>query len=403
MTTPVSVVALVVDEHKIITPLERDPRIKISFVHPNDFKFEQFQGEILLTVSDWRPEIAQILVEAKKKRIPSLLFQDGTLDWIIQNHGDAYGGNGGPTHFQPILTDKIAVMGSQSARVITSWNDVTKIEVTGSPILQQEINDAKVFNQINKPVNANQVKVLITSPRLGWFCEDHKHAFVAALKDLKSFFEHNKQFFPTWRLSRNLSELVGVNNEMKEKESRELVPLIQQSDLVISAQSTVVVEAMLHNKPVAIIDYLNSPQYYPSAWFITSKTQIEPTIMSMLKKEPNRMLFQQQQLADILVLHEDSIQRSVDLILNMIDYSKKHNSTDFPSNMLGYNAPFQTIQHDFTLPEIYPAISDQFEIKDQDIRLVLNRYKHENKLLKAQLKNRSFLQTLIRYKKKLIG
>jgi hypothetical protein len=87
----------------------------------------------------------------------------------------------------------------------------------------------------------------------------------------------------------------------------------------------------------------------------------------------------------------------------MIDYSKKHNSTDFPSNMLGYNAPFQTIQHDFTLPEIYPAISDQFEIKDQDIRLVLNRYKHENKLLKAQLKNRSFLQTLIRYKKKLIG
>ncbi len=403
MTPPISAVALVVDEHKIIAPLEADPRIKIKFIHPSEFQFDSFHGNILLTVSDWRPEIAEILIEAKKRNIPTLLFQDGTLDWIIQNQGDAYGGNGGPTHFQPILTNKIAVMGAQSARVIASWNNDSKVEVTGFPILQREIEDALIYNKTEKPVSTQEVNVLITSPRLGWFCEDHKQAFVAALKDLKSFFERDNRFVPTWRLSRNLAELVGVKNEMKEKESHELVPLIQQSDLVISAQSTVVVEAMLHHKPVAILDYLNSPQYYSTSWLITSKNQIEPVIDSMLKKEANRMLFQHQQLADILYYRENSITRSVDLIIRMVEYSDKHNSVDFPANLLGFNSPFQTLQHSFTLSEIYPNLNITHDEHNQDFKLILNRYKHENKLLKEQLKKRSLLQTFVRYKKKLIG
>ena len=42
--------------------------------------------------------IAKILLKAKELKIPSIMFQDGSLDWIIQNEGELYGGNGGATH-----------------------------------------------------------------------------------------------------------------------------------------------------------------------------------------------------------------------------------------------------------------------------------------------------------------
>ena len=80
----IKIVALVVDEHKIIKPLEKVNEFVIEFVNPDDFSFNEFESDIILTVSDWRANIASILVEAKKRNIPTLMFQDGTLDWIIK-------------------------------------------------------------------------------------------------------------------------------------------------------------------------------------------------------------------------------------------------------------------------------------------------------------------------------
>ena len=91
---------------------------------------------------------------------------------------------------------------------------------------------------------------------------------------------------------------------MKEKESYELVPLIKNSDYVISSQSTVVFEAMIHAKPVVIFDYLNVPRYYNTAWFINSKSQIPKVIESLIKCEPNRMIFQEYTLHDVLLMNK---------------------------------------------------------------------------------------------------
>jgi hypothetical protein len=395
--------ALVVDEHKIIRPLEQIEGLTIEYVIVNEsFKFTLPYPDIVLTVSDWRAEIARVLLDAKVLNIPSLLFQDGTIDWIIQNEGELYAGNGGPTHFHPILTDKIAVIGHQSARVIASWNDASKVEVVGFPILQQEIDDATKYRQNKKSKNKEKCNVLITSTRQGWFCERQKVAFVEALKDLKIYFEGQSNIHVNWRLSRNLAEIIGVENEMKVKESVELVPLIKEADLIISAQSTVVVEAMLHGKPVAIIDYLNVPQYYGTAWIINTKTEIASTVESMMKAEPNRMLYQEHQLNDILEIHNNSIEQAKSLIFKMVQYYQENLSTNYPTNMMAYNMPFNTVEHPWRVEEIFPAVAKHYEIEKDDLVKLVTRYAHENKRLKEQLQKTSILQYLLKLKKKVL-
>jgi hypothetical protein len=397
----IKALALVIDEHKIIKPLEQIEGLEIEYVIVDEtFQFSLPYPDIVLTVSDWRAEIARVLLDAKTLNIPSLLFQDGTLDWIIQNEGELYGGTGGPTHFHPILTDKMAVIGHQSARIISSWNDVSKVEVVGFPILQNEINEAKISRTNVKQTTDKPLNVLITSTRQGWFCERQKIAFIEALQDLKTYFEQHKNISVNWRLSRNLAEIIGVENEMKVKESVELVPLIKEADLIISAQSTVVVEAMIQGKPVAIIDYLNAPQYYGTAWIINAKNQIASTIESMIKAEPNRMLYQEYQLQDILSMELNAIERSKILIEKMVQFRNNNNSIDFPANLLNYNQPFQTIEHHFTTQEIFPAVAKNYEIQKEDLAKLVTRYSHENKRLKEELAKKSFLQFIIQLKNK---
>ena len=169
----IKAIALVIDEHKIIKPLEIIRDIEIEYViASDDFKFTPPYPDIILTVSDWRACIAKILLKAKELKIPSIMFQDGSLDWIIQNEGELYGGNGGATHFHPILTDKMAVMGFQSQRIISSWHKLNfkKTEVVGSPILQSQINSStKLKESQEKKINKKIKNILITSTRQGWF------------------------------------------------------------------------------------------------------------------------------------------------------------------------------------------------------------------------------------------
>jgi predicted house-cleaning NTP pyrophosphatase (Maf/HAM1 superfamily) len=396
----IKAVALVIDEHKIIRPLESIEGLLIEYIVVDEnFQFTLPYPDIVLTVSDWIAEIARVLLEAKRLKIPTLLFQDGTLDWIIQNEGDKYGGSGGATHFHPILTDKIAVMGHQSARVIASWNDASKVEVVGSPILQDEIESAKKYRVEAKNVKKDSYTVLVTSTRQGWFCERQKIAFVQALKDLKAYFLSQEEVKVNWRLSRNLAKLIGVENEMKVKESIELVPLIKEADLVISAQSTVVVEAMIHGKPVAIIDYLNVPQYYGTAWIINAKSQIESTVNSMLKAEPNRMLYQDYQMQDILYLDSCSLERSKLLINKMVSFRRENQNANFPSNMLSFNEPFQTLVVHYAIDQVFPAVAKNHQIEKEDLIRLITRYSHENKLLRKELKKKSILEILVQIKK----
>lgn len=398
----INAVALVKDEHKIIRPLEALENIQIEYIVVDDsFQLSQPYPDIILTVSDWRADIARVLLEARRLLIPTLLFQDGTLDWIIQYEGDKYGGSGGATHFHPILTDKIAVIGHQSARLIASWNAKSRVEVVGFPILQEEIESTMKY-KYEKNINKNgNYTVLVTSTRQGWFCEKQKSAFVEALTDLKAYFKTQDNVKVIWRLARNLAKLVNVENEMSLKESKELVPLINDADIVISAQSTVVVEAMLHRKPVAIIDYLNVPQFYGTAWLINSKDQIQSTVESMLKGESNRMLYQDYQLKDILYMSSCSVERAGILIQEMVQFRRENGHTLYPENLLSFNEPFQSLQAVHRIEEVYPALEKYYQLSNEDLVHMISRYSHENKLLRQDIKDKSFLGLMLKLIKKI--
>jgi len=404
----IEVLALVVDEHKIIRALERLSYLKITYlIVGRETNFPESVPDLVITVSDWRHDIARLLFEAKDLRVPSLMLQDGTLDWILQFEGDRYGGKGGPTHFQPILTDKIACIGPGSARMISSFSGIDSVEVTGFPKMHDEVLDAVQFNKVEVSVrpNVGVKKILITSPRQGWFSEDHREAFGRALKDLKDYTDSRKDIVCIWRLSRNLASIVGVENVMKHKESYELVDLIKDSDAVISAQSTVVLEAMLYNKPVAIMDYLVSPQFYGVSWMISHKEHIKSCIEGILKPSPEKMAYQNYQLNDNLLMSANPIEKCGELITAMVEHARElkrergihTDELSFPTNMLKFNEPFPQFEIEDNLKYLYPEV-EAFRIDDVlKLQLLYNRLMHESKLDK----NSGFLSKIKRLVRRL--
>ncbi len=370
----INVFAFIDDEHKIVKPLESSEKVKIKYIKPDqNYIFELPYPDIIIVVSDWRHNVAKILIDAKVLGIPSLMLQDGTLDWLIQYQGDLYAGSGGAAHYHPILSDKIACIGHQTARILSSWCGAEKVEVVGFPILKNEIEDSIQYKREKNIVNCKEkYNILVTSPRQGWFCEEHKVAFLEALHDLKEYVVKQNNLDVTWRLARNLSNILQVENKLKEKESYELVELIKECDIVISAQSTVVIEAMLYGKPVAIVDYLNSPQFYGTAWFISCKEQIEKTISSMIQCKADRMLYQEYQLNDVLYFKENAVDRTILLIEKMVDWAKYNNIKEivFPENLLQYNSPFNNVIP-VNIKDVYPNI-DKFVISEADKYYYLN-------------------------------
>lgn len=364
------------DEFSVVNPILSITDIDFTFIsNIENFEFSIPYPDIIICVSDWQYEIAKIIFQARKLRIPSLMLQDGTLDWIIQNEGDLYGGNGGATHYNPVLTDKIAVIGQQSARFVSHWSSAQQVEVVGFPKLENLILKSRLDDSSNTNLDLkskNTLTVLITSTRQGWFSQDHKSHVVNALIDLKKYFQVHDSYNVIWRLSRNLSNIIGVKNDLYEKNSEELSVLIKKADFVISFQSTVVLESMLLGKPVAIIDYSNSPQYYNTAWFISHKSQIENIVRLMSRPDAARLQFQEYQLIDILFIEESSINRVGELIHKMVNHRRVYDNTMFPSNLLQYNGVFDFSTR-ISYQEVYPKVKEFKLTNVEELQLLLTR------------------------------
>src|SRR5690606_26345251 len=89
--------------------------------------------DILVCVNDFPYEIMRCIDAARAANIPSLVLQDGILEWRCQYENPTFGFGGGAPQHQPVIADKIACIGHQSARQIAAWGNAHKVVVTGMP------------------------------------------------------------------------------------------------------------------------------------------------------------------------------------------------------------------------------------------------------------------------------
>ena len=125
-------------------------------------------------------------------------------------------------------------------------------------------------------------------------------------------------------------------------------------------------EAMRLGLPVAQLDYHNRPHYVQTGWDIAAAEHITDAMVQMADRDPTRMLFQRQQLADSLYLESNATERLSILIAGMLEITQQqidaNQPLNFPANMLS-QPKLQLTNFDHT------ALSGQQSLKNRTKRL----------------------------------
>jgi len=281
---------------------------------------ERAKIDLVLISDEHDSETSGELAYYKAEQIPVLHIVDGILEWrnVWENPRSTNPEIGHPL-FQPVLADKIACLGNAQARIMESWNNYGKCEVTGCARFDEY--HALVASSIKRK-RGEQKNILITTATNPAYTKKQLAVVVQSLQDLQVFFQVNKALGvqPIWRIAPFLEKHLPTLNNTFGKVS--LLEQLQSADVLITTPSTLALEGMLFQIPVVMLDYTNVPQWLPTAWFINNKTHLDTIVESVLNPMPQRMQYQQLILQDQLQSKEAATPKIIELMKVMIACGK---------------------------------------------------------------------------------
>lgn len=400
-TGKLRILALLRDQHAHVRPVELAMGSGGEFVYDETWNpsiIGQSRPDLALCVNDWPDEIAACLEAARRARVPSLVLQDGILEWRCQYENPLFGAGGGAPQHQPVLADKIACLGVQSARHIASWGNAGKVEVTGMPRLDHLIGRA--FSPLQRPGN----RLLVMTAKNPGFTPEQRAVTLRSLRDVKAVLDGRRDVELTWRIGRDLAETLGVPNEFRSVASEELSAILERVDAVITTPSTTLLESMLAGRPVAALDYHNVPRFVPTAWTISAAEQIAPVLRELLDPSPRKMAFQGMCLRDSLECDGPAAPRVVRLMREMVAAASRIPAGarwGLPQSLLGAGLPAIPIAQ-ATLGELYPEQTVFAERDVSELQARLARARKENERLREALRDRGLASGAREFGRRLI-
>lgn len=339
------------------------------------------QPDIVLCVNDYQYDIVRCLDVARARGIPSLTLQDGILEWRCQYQNPLFAAGGGAPQHQPVMADKIACLGHQSARQIAAWGNTAKVEVTGMPRL-----DLLLARQTVMPRQPGQRLLVMTAKNPG-FTNEQRALTLLSLQELKRHLDGLTGINVCWRVSKAIAQALGVPNQLQQVASAELADQVEQADAVITTPSTAMLETMLLGRPVAALDYHNVPRFVPTAWIISAREQIAPVIAELLAPPATKLAFQKNCLTDCLRTDGSAAARVATLMVRMIELASAQRRQgvplSLPSHMLNGEQPY-ALPSLPALGALYPDQPVFQETNAASLQVRLARAENENRRLKTE-------------------
>lgn len=388
---PLRVWCLMRDQFAHVRPVEEEMGARAEFIYDDSWepaRMLEAGPHVVLCVNDWPAGVARCLDAARDAGIPSLVLQDGILEWRCQYENPLFGAGGGAPQHQPVLADRIACIGRQSARQIAAWGNVGRVDVTGMPRLDH------LLSRQNRERRTPGKCILVMTAKKAGFTEAQSAVTLRSLQDVRSHLATLPGVEVIWRVSGEMAEALGVTNLMRETSSVELTEVVERSDAVITTPSTAILESMLLDRPVAALDYHNVPRFVPTTWTISSRDHIAPIIAELLAPGVRKMAFQRDCLHDCLECDGPAAPRVAALIERMAARDAGRAATPVSENRApgvdgspGANAVP-------SLAELYPEQEVFAEHDVQRLQVRLARAEKDRERLERELRRRSVAQRL---------
>lgn len=260
-------------------------------------------------------EVHAIRRIAERNEVPVLILADGILEYRnLYEHPDLADG----CVFQPVLGHKLACLGRAQARVVESWGNVGKCEVVGLPRLDDLVTVPA------PPIrNTGPFRLLIATATTPFFNAQQREAVVESLLHFKQRLEANgrvngRRLEVTWRLTGGLERDLGLEQVTDESTRPSLSEAIDRADAVITTPSTLYLESVLKQRPTAILDFYNSPNFVSAAWTINAPRHFNAILGELANPPAAKMLFQETELHDQLACQSPATPRMIELILALM-------------------------------------------------------------------------------------
>ena len=316
-------------------------RFDVRVLPPEQIVEQANAGDLAVFYTEHFDAFREASLQLPEKNVATLYMIDGILEWrnAWENSPDEVAC---PYAMRPALSHKIACIGASQARVLADWGNAEKVEVVGIPRLDR-LQIGPDDNPDTKRPDQSPLRVLVMTAKTPAFTTQQLQTVRQSLNDLMVWQRANpsiagREVEFTWRLTRGLETELAVDNQLKNLAGDDLHSQLKQVDAVITTPSTGMLEAMRLGLPVAQLDYHNRPHYVQTGWDIASADHITDTLVQMAERNPTRMLFQQQQLADALYLESNATERLANLITAMLELAQQKIEADqplsFPPNML---------------------------------------------------------------------
>jgi len=331
--------------------------------------------DLVLSVNDYPYDIVRCFDACRQAGIPTLILQDGILEWRCQYENPLFGAGGGAPQHQPVMADKIACLGAQSARQIAAWGNAAKVEVTGMPRLDHLLARPPV------PVRRPGRSLLVMTAKNPGFTPAQREVTLTALREVQAVLNTLPELTVHWRVSGSVASALGVDNEMQTIASAELAMVVENVDAVITTPSTAMLETMFLGRPVAALDYHNVPRFVPTAWTISARDHIRPVVHELLEPAATKLAFQADGLADCLSIQTPAAPRVAALIVRMVE-SAKQTGLPLPAKLIaaGQSAP--------AAPELAELYGDAAVFRESDVRaLQLRLARAENEMARLKQEN----------------
>jgi hypothetical protein len=314
------------------------------------------QPDIVLTLTCHLWGLVACIAQARDLKIPTLLLQDGVVEWRHTWENPTFGAGGKIPFNQPIANDKIAVFGWRTARTFDMWGNQGKCEPIGAPRFDHYLTDP-----VPRPQQARTPKRLLvmTANTLG-FDDDQRELATRAIADVKQAIAADDRWQPIWRVTKHLDEQLALTDDFPHLRGQPLREAFAEADAVITTPSTVALEAMLVGLPTAVIDYTNSPMYAQTGWFVSAQAHLARTLEELAHPPATRLLFQDEILHNNLLHTSPATPRLLTLIEAMVVIGREARANDtplvYPPRIMPYEYDAQTPQSDhMNLQRLYPA------------------------------------------------
>lgn len=350
------------------------------FVYVNSYNPEiilEHNPHLVICFDEHWCELGQLMGQLKRGGKATLQIMDGVLEWRrtwdYGWEGHRVDGVINPIN-QPVLSHKIACLGRRDARIMESWGNFGKCEVVGAPRLDHLVQK-RLAGEIPKVGGAERRRrILVMTAKKPGFTAEQVRITKNALIDLKAFFTRCPDIDVIWRLTRGLDEELGVRNTLSDLAGLEFHQLLEDVDAVITTPSTSLLEAMLMDRPVALLDYHNTPHYFEAAWSIFCEKHIEPVITELLSPPPEKMDFQQFLLEEQLASKSPAVPRLIRLIEAMLEVVKSASggNYEFPTRIIDDQDLFvNSVLPLSQMRRYYPMlpVPDDIELRELKIEL----------------------------------